>query len=237
MLSRMERCHHCKSSHLVEMDDCVTCSSCARVQNAIVFGAFKKNGNRGMRMEFSSNSILDELTERLGLDYKTVSSIEKRFKLLKTSNSSYTHTQIVSALHYVQQKEDGLYTSTLGYTQIYNGCTDSETLGKCVKYVTRFLELEQSDHVSEWAPLIEPYVKLFHLSEKDVELVESYCEKIFERCGASVYDIAKMSIVMYGTDCKGWILLDALSELEEKHKVPKNSLSNMYFKLRKKYFE
>ena len=202
-----------------------------------MFGAPEKKRENIINVEYNSCSILCELSERLGLDQKALSSISERLKLLRARKSSYTLTQIVSTLHYIHQMEDGLYTSTQGYTRIYNGCVDSEVLGKCVKYVVKTLDLKLCEHTSEWTPLIQPYVNLFHLSEKDIQSVEIYCGKIYAHCGASVYDIAAMSTVMFCVDCRGSNLRESLVRVEEKHKATKSSLTKMYFRLRKKYLK
>ena len=231
----MEKCEYCKNETLVDTGEGVSCSSCARVQNIMIFGTCSREKTALNTVTNDSCRMLDELSERLGLDQRAMLSIKRRLKVLRSKKSNYTIDHFASSLHYIHQMETGTYMSTLGYTQVYNGCIDSDTLEKCVKYVTKTLKLEHSDHASEWRSLIQPYVKTFHLSEGDVQSAENYCGKIFTQCGASVYDIAMMSVVMHCIDNKGASLRSSLIKIEERHRIPENSLSKMYFRLRKKH--
>ena len=226
----MEACYHCKQYSLVEMDDGITCSNCARSQHVQLFKDANFPSNMLKEPSYIACPVIAELACRLELSQRTTSVMENRLNLLRKKKSSYTTVQIVSALHYIYKAEEGSCTSPLAYTLLYNGCTDCKTLEKCTAYITKTLHIKNILYASNWDSLIEPYAGYFLLNGADISGVIRYCNKIYQRTGMSVYSIAIISIVLYCIDYRNLTPSTVLSKADEKCG---HSLKKMYLKVRK----
>ena len=136
----MESCYNCKSESLVGTSDGVTCTDCARCQNIPLFKhvqQYQAFSNYVTPVDSCSPSILEELKHRLGLSDICVITIQQQLKALKKTRSSYSNIQNITALHYLYGIENGQCVSIPSYIAFYNGCTDLETLCKCVEYVKK----------------------------------------------------------------------------------------------------
>ena len=229
--------YNCESDSLVETSDGVTCTDCARCQNAPLFKhvqQYQTSSEDVASVDSCSPSILEELKHRLGLSDICVITIQQQLKAFKNTKSSYSNTQIITALHYLYGLENGQCVSVPSYIALYNGCTNLETLSKCVEYVKKIVKIGSMSTPTSWKTLIDPYRYKLLLNVSNVDSIACYCNTIYNNGNTPIYSVVIISIISHYVNEKKMCLNDVLIKVENVCGIPIESLKNMYLKASKK---